>query len=112
MTEDQLNALADRFVSSFEKIAAALEGMSETYRRQHEKQYPDRGQVREAIVTRVQTEEDRIREAQGASVKPLSGWLSEVEDEEEESKHIGVREREWLDAQKREGDHQGVEEGS
>ena len=116
MTDDQLNSFAERFVLSFEKLALALEGLNETYRRQYASQYPERREVREAVVTRVQSEEDRIREAQGASSRPLSAWLSEVEDEEEEAEFIGVREREWLDAQRtpataqgREGDH--TEEG-
>jgi hypothetical protein len=113
MTDDQLNSFTERFVLSFEKLALALEGLNETYRRQYASQYPERREVREAVVTRVQSEEDRIREAQGASSKPLSAWLSEVEDEEEEAEFIGVREREWLDAQRtparREGDH--AEEG-
>ena len=112
MTDDQLNAFAERFVLSFEKIGAALEGLNETYRRHYERSYPERREVREAVVTRVQTEEDRIREAQGSSSKPLDQWLSDVEDEEEGHEFVGVREREWLDAhaqvpQKREGDEQG-----
>jgi hypothetical protein len=118
MTDDQLNAFVERFALSFEKIAGALEGLNETYRRHYEKLYPERKEVREAVVTRVQNEEDRIREAQGASVQPLNRWLSDVEDEEAESEFVGVREREWLDAQKRpdttekrEGDHEGIEEG-
>lgn len=114
MTDDQLNAFVERFVLSFEKIALALEGLDETYRRHLDKLYPERKDRREAVVTRVKTEEDRIREAQGADGKPLDQWLSEVEDEEQEREFAGVREREWLDAhtpvtagQKREGDSQG-----
>jgi hypothetical protein len=110
MTDDQLDSYVERFVLSFEKIAAALGGLSETYRRHYEKLYPERHEVREAVVTRVQTEEDRIREAHGASNAPLSSWLSEVEDEEAEGSFAGIRERAWLDAQKREereGDHEG-----
>jgi hypothetical protein len=98
MTEDQQNAFVERFVLSWEKLAAALEGLNETYRRQFEKHHPERPQRREAVVSRVQTEEDRLREAQGASTQPLNDWLSEVEDEEEGREFVGVREREWLDA--------------
>jgi hypothetical protein len=112
MTNDQLNSFVERFVLSFEKIATALEGLDETYRRHLEKLYPERGEFREAVVTRVKTEEDRIREAHGASDKPLDEWLSEVENEEEESEFIGIRERRWLDAQKREEADKGTPEKS
>ena len=81
MTDDQMNAFVERFVLSFEKIGTALEGLDETYRRHLDKLYPARAERREAVVTRVQTEEDRIREAQGSSAKPLDQWLSEVEEE-------------------------------
>lgn len=112
MTDDQLNSFTERFIASFEKIAGALEGLNETYRRQYEKQYPERRETREAVITRVPSEEDKIREAQGGGDQPLADWLSEVEDEEQESQFIGVRERAWLDAQdaqKREGGDEGAE---
>jgi hypothetical protein len=98
MSDDQLNAFVERFVVSFEKLGAALEGLNETYRRHFERLYPERPLRREAVVTRVPTEEDRLREAQGADSKPLDRWLSEVEDEEQEREFVGVREREWIDA--------------
>jgi hypothetical protein len=113
MTDDQRNAFVERFVLSFEKMATAMEGLSETYRRHIENLYPKHREYREAVVTRVQTEEDRIREAHGASNEPLEDWLGEVEDEEIEKEFVGVREREWIDAQaqKRQGVRQGAEEG-
>ena len=84
-----------RFVLSFEKIAVALAEINETYKRQVAKQYPERArEVRDAVVSRVPTEEDRLREAHGASSKPISDWLSEDLDASEEE--VGVREREWL----------------
>jgi hypothetical protein len=109
MTDDQQNAFIERFVVAWEKIAGALGDLNETYRRHFEKLYPERKEFRDAVVSRVPTQEDRIREAQGASGKPLDEWLSEVEDEEAESEFVGVREREWLDAQKRED--KGAEKG-
>jgi len=101
MTDDQINSFVERVVLSFESIASALEGLNETYRRHFEKLYPERKEVREAIVTRVPSEEDRIREAHGNTGEPLDEWLSDVEREEEQEEDIGVREREWLDAQRR-----------
>jgi len=96
MTEDQVNALVERFVLSFEKIATALEGLDETYKRHYNRQYPEKGPVREAIVTRVPTKEDRIKEAHGASDRPIDDWLEELEGQDED---LGVREREWLERQ-------------
>ena len=101
MIDDALLAsLLERFVVCFESIAKGLGDFNETYRRHLERLHPERKEYREAHVTRVKNEDDRIREAQGASGQPLDQWLSEVEDEEEENEFIGVREREWLDAQK------------
>jgi hypothetical protein len=77
---------------SFEQIATAIGGISEAYKKQVERQYPDRQQFREAKVTRVPSEEDRIREAQGASDAPIDQWLGEDIEED-----IGVREREWIE---------------
>ena len=108
MTDDQLIAIADRFLLSFEKMAVALGGLNETYRQHYEKLYQEHREAKEAIVTRVRNEEDRIREAQGSTDESLDAWLSEVEGEEEESGFTGVREREWLNAQKRENDVQGA----
>ena len=94
MTPDQLNSFCERFVVSFEKIAFALEGLNETYRQIYEKQFPERREVREAVVSRVPTEEDRIREAQGASNMSIGDWLSDIAEQED---NIGVREREWIE---------------
>jgi hypothetical protein len=93
--------LENRLVLSFEQIARALNGLNETYKRHFAKQYPDRP-FREAVVTRIPTEEDKIREAHGAGGgSRIEDWLSELDEEERQEREgdIGVREREWLDAQ-------------
>lgn len=107
MTDDQMSALAERLVMSFEKIAVALEGLDVTYRRHYEKLYPERKEIRDAVVSRVPTEEDRIREAHGASDKPVTEWLNDIEREEEDAQDVGVRERQWLEAQGRAGQERG-----
>lgn len=94
MIEGQLLALAGRFVSAFERIAISLEGINETHRQQFQRQYPEKREVREAILSRVPSEEDRLREEQGASSQPIDEWLGELD--EETKQDIGVREREWL----------------
>jgi hypothetical protein len=102
----QIVSLQDRFVLSFEKIASSLALIGETYQKQTAKQYPDRsGEIREAVVSRVPTQEDLVREAQGASNEPIGEWLSEVAEEEEED--IGTREREWLEREDRDAGAKG-----
>lgn len=104
----QIVSLQDRFVLSFEKIASSLALIGETYQKQTAKQYPDRsGEVREAVVSRVPTQEDRIREEQGASGEPIGKWLSEVVEEESEEEDIGTREREWLERKDRDAGAKG-----
>ena len=94
---EQFSALGERFVLSLEKIAASLAGVDETYKRQIGKQYPERtGEIRNAVVSRVPTQEDRAMEEQGASNKPIDDWLSEPLEDEDEDEDLGVREREWL----------------
>jgi hypothetical protein len=92
MTDEQV----DRLVEAFERMAGAAEGIYETQRREHEKRWPAAGERREAIVTRVPSEEDRIREEQGAGGGSLKDWLG-LEDEE----FAGVREREFVEAERR-----------
>ncbi len=95
MTDEQLDRalrLAERFVLSFERIAVSLSGLDDTYKKRFAKQYPER-EVRDAVISRVANEDDRLRESQGASSKPLNEWLAEDLADEES---VGPREREWL----------------
>ena len=78
--------LFTRLVTAFELMAQALAGIDETKKREFEKQWPDRKVWREAVVTHVPTEEDLIRESQGASNEPIEEW-------------IGIREKEFLEGQ-------------
>lgn len=100
--------LEKRFVSALEKIASALAGIDDTKKRQFDKDYPAPRERREAIVTTVPSEEDRIREQHGAGNAPIEDWLSELGGEE----FIGVREREFLARQEKErnASAQGIEE--
>jgi hypothetical protein len=83
----------ERFVHALEQIAAALKGIDETRKQEFERRFPVRKEFREAIVTRVPSEEDRIREEHGASTGSLEEWLGELGGEE----FIGTREREFLE---------------
>ena len=78
--------LDERLVAAFEQIAEALAGIDDTQKKQFVRQWPEPGKRREAIVTRVPSEEDLIREEQGASDEPIEEW-------------IGLREREYIKRQ-------------
>jgi len=93
MTED----LEIRLVVAFEQIAEALTGIHETNERQFAKQWPEPRERREAVVTRVPTEEDLIREKHGSSEESLEQWLIPPDED-----IIGPREREFLARQKQE----------
>lgn len=88
-----LSELEVRLVHAVEQIAAALEGIHVTRQKEFERKFRDPQKFREAIVTRVPTEEERIREALGTSTNSLEEWLGELGEEE----LIGVREREFLE---------------
>jgi len=83
MNRDQ----TERLVVAFEKIATELGRANDTAIKAFEKQWPERKEFREAIVTRVPTEEDIIKENQGASDEPISEW-------------IGFREKQYIEEKK------------
>ena len=73
----------ERLVIAFEQIARALTGIYDTQKKGLAKRWPERGEVREAVVTRVPTAEDLVREAHGASEESIEEW-------------IGLREQEFI----------------
>jgi len=81
----------ERLVAAFENIANALMGIHETGQKQFAKQWPERGTARDAVKTRIPTEEDRIREKHGTSSESIEEWLSTPEE-----KFFGNREREFI----------------
>jgi hypothetical protein len=91
MNEDQ----EERLVTAFEQIATALTGIYETEKRQFVKQWPKQKKRREAVYSRVPTDEDRLREEQGASSQPIEKWYSTID----EAEVIGERERAFLAAE-------------
>ncbi len=88
MTEEQ----EERLVVAFELIAGALTGIHDTQEKQFAKQWPERKEVREAVYSRVPTEEDILREQHGASEGTTEEWLT-IEEE-----YVGPREREFLES--------------
>lgn len=89
MTKNQ----EERLVIAFEQIAIALAGINDTGKKQYAKQWPQRTAPREAVYSRLASDEDRIREEHGGDQpanESLSEWLSGSEDV------FGPREREFL----------------
>jgi hypothetical protein len=85
-----------RLVAALEMIAQALAGIDETKRREFGRRWPEPKEKRDAVVTRIPTEEDRIRENHGASGGSLEEWLGGLENEP----FIGDRERQYLEGQR------------
>lgn len=102
--------LDERLVASFERIATALEGLNDSSRTTIRKLWPERV-AKEAVLSRVLTEEDRIREQQGATDnRSIEEWLSEPFDGDNE--FIGEREKAFLkDKQRDAGPKTGEERG-
>jgi len=84
MSEDLV--IEERIASAFERIATILEKWYETL-------YPPKREPADLTITRIPTDEDKIKEAQGATEESTEDWLSD----------IGPRERQFLaSTQKRE----------
>lgn len=84
----------ERLVQSFESIAESLRKTSDIQQRTFYHQFPEKKEPREAVVTRIKTEEDLARERQGASTGPLSEWFGGFEEE------LGKYEKEFLEKQR------------
>ena len=79
----------ERAVRAFEDIAEALTSWVKLCQQRFEKEYPVK-EPREAVVTHVKSEEERLRESQGATGEPIEQW-GELNDDD-----LGPRERELL----------------
>ena len=93
MTEDQF----ERLVVSFESIAKSLGEIGVIGQRIYDHKYPERGAPREAVLTRIKSEEDLIKERQGATGESVAEWLTGYEDAE----FIGDRERAFLEEKRK-----------
>src|ERR1700677_2485075 len=86
--------LNERFVAAWEGIAKALEGLHDEAKRAGNRYWPCQREQREAIISRVETDEEREKKLQGA-------WRRTAEeitdpDAEEGDEVIGERPRQWL----------------
>ena len=89
--------IIERLVASLNIIASSLEGLHEEAKRAGQHYWPEPGQQKEAIFSRVPTEEDRIREQQGVGDNiPIDQWITDLGDPEGEAGIIGERSRQWI----------------
>lgn len=68
------------------KIASALTRIAIVMEKRYEKEYPTKT-PRDATITKLKSEEDELRESQGATGESLDDWLTDP---------VGPREREVL----------------
>lgn len=86
----------ERLIQSFESIAESLGKICVIQNRICERDYPERKEPREAVVSRIKTDEDIAKENQGAGVGPIGDWLGGFEDAE----YVGVREKAFLEEER------------
>lgn len=90
-----IDQLHERQVIAWERIAMALERISDTAKEAYGQLWPAKGPARDAVITRIPTEEENKRKESGNTNIPVDQWLGEFENEEEE---IGPRERAFLES--------------
>lgn len=85
MTDEQANALEvaaynlGSIATALRDIAVSMHLSYQLERERYERQYPDKKEVREALITHRQTEEERIRETQGATGESDEEWIGRRE---------------------------------
>lgn len=95
MTEDQderIVAAIEKIADAYDFMAGSLEAIATTIAQHHAKTFPSRRTPAEATISRVPTDEDKLKETQGATGETLKDWTTLDEEEE-----IGPREKAWLE---------------
>ena len=91
MNEDQ----SERLVLAFERIATALGDIRDEVRRAGTRYWPQPKQQREAVVSKVESDEERDRKLQGARRRNISEVIDPDFDETIGDEFIGERTRQW-----------------
>lgn len=90
-----IEELSERLVLAFERIAIAMEGIRDEAKRAGAIYWPQKQVQKEAIVTRVEAEDDREKKMQGARRRTIDEIIDpnvvEAEDE-----YVGARTKQWL----------------
>jgi hypothetical protein len=87
--------IADRLVVAFESIGESLKGLNESVKRAGNRYWPEPRGPREAILSRVETDEDRAKKALGDTDQPINEWLTDLGDPEE-GDHTFDRTRQYI----------------
>jgi hypothetical protein len=87
--------LNERIVIAYERIALALEGLRDEAKKAGAIYWPLPKEQREAVLTRVETDQERELRMQGARRRTIEEVVDpNVEEPEEE--YIGPRTRQWM----------------
>lgn len=78
-----------RLLAALESIADSLAEWCKLNQARFDKEYPVKPDVTDAVVTRIPTDEELRRKAQGASDEPIEDWLT-----------LGPRERKFNESRK------------
>ena len=84
----------ERLVLSFERLAIAMEGVRDEFRKAGSRYWPEPKPQREPVVSRIENEEDRAKKNLGVDERPIMEWL-ELDDTEDDG-IIGERTAQWL----------------
>jgi len=87
--------IAERLVVAFESIGESLKGLNESVKRAGNRYWPEPKGPREAILSRVETDEDRAKKSLGESDQPINEWLTDLGDPEE-GDHTFDRTRQYI----------------
>ena len=82
-----LSESLDRDTRAMERLADSFERITDLMAKFYDKMYPAKHEPRDVTLTRIPTEEDKIREAQGATEETTDEWLD-----------IGPRERAFIES--------------
>ena len=67
--------LDERVTVAFERIADSLEKLATLSETRYQHEFPAKRVPQDVTLTRIPTEEDRLREDQGATDEPLDEWI-------------------------------------
>jgi len=91
VTKDQ----EERLVAAWEALAKGLGELNEIARTAIAKLWPEPRERRDAVISKLPTEEDKLKKETGNTDGPVAEWLSEFDDEQGE---VGPREKAWREA--------------
>jgi len=86
----------ERLVVSFEQIAEGLKGIHEELKRAGIRYWPSAKEQKQAVLSRVESDDDRARRNQGARLRTIAEVIDPTIDDEIPDDFVGERTRQWL----------------